>query len=108
MKTTTYTKQQVIDFINAQPDEKLIDFSDSYVHPSYQAEGQGCLLVHLIKETYPEEVGRFGASCAFSWADTYNGGCHIETPRINPQLMSSMDITTYGKLKQHLDQLFTE
>ena len=108
MKTTTYTKQQVIDFINAQPDEKGINFSESYSHPIYGSPTCGCLLLQMIHKAYPEEVGKYGASCSFSWADTYDGGCRIETPVINPGSMTAMSITTYGQLKQHIDQLFTE
>jgi hypothetical protein len=108
MKTTTYTKEQVIDFINAQPDDRKIDFSESSTHPVYDKAECGCLLVHLVQHTYPEEANKYGVACEFAYADTYDGSCQIKTPRIEPSDMIDEGITTYGQLKQNLDQLFTE
>lgn len=109
MKTTTYTKEQVIDFINAQPDDRAINFGESWIHPEDDTSPKcGCLLVHMIQNTYPEKVKLHGAACAFAWAESYVGNYKIETPHINTHLMEEKQITTYGQLKQHIDQLFTE
>lgn len=73
MKVTKLTKQQVIDFINSQPDERPIDFTE----PNYSPGDCGCLLVHLnqnVTSNYTDSI-----HCSFSDASNYEKNWWVKT-----------------------------
>ncbi len=58
MKTTiNLSNEQVIEFINKQPDSRPVNFDE----PNGNDEC-GCLLIHLFKERFPKDTN---VSCAF-------------------------------------------
>ncbi len=55
------TKQDVIDFINSQPDERPVDMYNNIAAP----DTGGCLLVQLHKHYFPDNKDIIGASYTY-------------------------------------------
>ncbi len=60
----TLTKQQVIDYINSQPDERPVDMMDFIAVPEDKC---GCLLVHIFRDKFPACKADIGASTKRVW-----------------------------------------
>jgi hypothetical protein len=63
MKNKKVTFQKLVDFVNSQPDDRPINFSQNSFH-----ENCGCLMVH-----YGKFVGVIGERCSFTSVVDYNG-----------------------------------
>lgn len=92
----TVTKQELIDFVDAQPDDRPVDFNQFY-----SIEDCGCLMVHFGKEVLKLK-GRF--SCDNTrWIVEGNVLAHLQGENfIFYNIVSDPQVKTYGKLKLNL------
>lgn len=90
------TKQELIDFVDAQPDDRPVDFNQFY-----SIEDCGCLMVHFGKEVLKLK-GRF--SCDNTrWIVKGNALAHLQDYNfIFYDIVSDHQVKTYGELKLNL------
>ncbi len=96
----TLTKQQVIDFINSQPDDREVNMNQNDSEDSC-----GCLLIHLARQYYPDYKERFSASYTFVSPDTISseedGYFKLITDSVALFIVgTNKQATTYKDLKQ--------
>ena len=90
------TKQELIDFVDAQPDDRPVNFQQFY-----STEDCGCLMIHFGKEVLKLN-GRF--SCDNTrWMVKGNALAHLQGDNfIFHDIVSDHRVETYGKLKLNL------
>ena len=92
------TKQQMIDYIFAQPDERRVNFSQNYFHNDC-----GCVMVHYGKDNGVKFHG-----CGFQAWEGFRGGKQLQLED-DVTFMSfcpkgESDQYTYGDIKEFLRQ----
>ena len=92
----TVTKQELIDFVDAQPDDRHIDFQQFY-----STEDCGCLMIHFGKEVLNIK-GRFYCDNS-RWMGANHALAHLHGENlIFYNIVSNSQVKTYGELKLNL------
>ncbi len=93
----TLTKQQVIDFINSQPDDRKVEMENNVAQP----DSCGCVMIHLGRKFCPEVNATLGAGCKNieSYVDR-RATQLITTPNMAHFIFNPTRATTYKDLKQ--------
>lgn len=99
----TLTKQDIIDFINKQPNRRRVNFRQCLDVEENQC---GCLMVHIYREFFPEYKGAVcaGFICVYG---IYGSGI-INTPYLQVDIDRIVAIKNYKQLKQNLHNLFID
>lgn len=103
---THFSKEQIIDFIKAQPDDRLINFSEPGVRFDEAEPRCGCLMVHMMKHTHPDLLW---TSCGYRSADGISpksGRVVSEFPSIRATSKEMLSVKNYGGLKGLVNYLF--
>lgn len=95
----TVTKQQMIDYCFAQPDDRQVDFEENYARNKC-----GCVMVQYGKDNGIEFEG-----CGYrSWeASPCNDAAHFESGVSSTVFQPTYDKSkyTYKKIKRHLREM---
>lgn len=90
------TKQELIDFVDAQPDDRPIDFQQFY-----STEDCGCLMIHFGKEVLNLK-GRFYCDNS-RWKGANDTLAYLQGDNfIFYNIVSNSHVKTYGELKLNL------